>query len=160
MKTLISLLMLFLISTVFTGCDELALFVGTESESEVQDYYAPTANEIKNKIFTEKGTNWEVSFFNYYSTGTDEHRWQLSNKGSGYIYSFYSDFTYEYRTWKNDYEYLWVPYTTKSYSGKVDIYDGKMVFYDLFGEEKLEKSIQLSENNRWIKIGNSAYKLK
>ena len=148
------LFLLFLISIIFISCD-----FGFEPESEKQTYYTPTVEQMKTYIFKEHGTTWSVSFYSYYSTGTKEHQWQQSNKGSGYKYSFYSDLTYSYRSWENKYEYVWAPEMKANYSGKVDILDGKIIFYDLFGESKLEKTVQLSDNNKWIKIGDSAYHL-
>lgn len=150
-KVFIFVIFISAISLFISGCE-------FEPESEKQSYYTPTVEQIKAKIFTSKGTTWGVSIFSYYSTGTTEHKWQQSNKGSGYEYSFSSDFMYSYQRWQNDYEYVWSPYTTTSYSGKVEIYDGKMIFHGLFGEPELEKTIQFSENGEWIKIGNSAYK--
>ena len=145
-------LFLFLILFCFISCEFIP-------ESERQNYYTPTIAQIQNNIFKPNGTTWSVSYFDYYSTGTQEHRWQQSKKGSGYKWSFFADFTYSYQKWENYYEYVWSPITVTSYSGDVEIYDGKIVFYGLFGEPRLEKSIQLSEDNKWIKIGDSAYHL-
>lgn len=53
---------------------------------------------------------------------------------------------------------MWYPVIEKSYSGVVDVSNGKLIFHDLLGETRVEESIQFSENGEWIKIGDTAYK--
>lgn len=50
-------ILLLLIPFLFVSCE-------VEPESEQQTYYTPTAEQITNTLFTEKGTKWEVSFLN------------------------------------------------------------------------------------------------
>lgn len=143
------ILLVFAVLTTFcvSGCD-------FTPESEEQSYYTPTAEQIQTKIFTLSGTKWGVSFYQRYTADKKKY----SKKGSGSRYTFSSDLIYDYQDWKNDYEYIWAPYTTKSYTGVCEISDGKIIFHNLFGETVLEKNVQLSDNGEWLKIGNSAYK--
>ena len=129
-----------------------------QPESQKQKYYTPTASQITDKLFTEKGTSWGISFYEYYSIETKTNKYKYSKKGSGFRYSFSKNFHYEYQRWRNDYEYVWYPVIEKSYSGVVDVSNGKLIFHDLLGETRVEESIQFSENGEWIKIGDPAYK--
>ena len=74
-----------------------------QPESQKQKYYTPTASQITDKLFTEKGTSWGISFYEYYSIETKTNKYKYSKKGSGYRYSFSKNFHYEYQRWRNDY---------------------------------------------------------
>ena len=140
----------FILTSFFVGCS-------FTPESEQQKYYTPSAEEITKTLFTEKGTNWEISHFEYYKSNKKEYQYKHNKKGFGYTYSFQREFNYSYVSWENKYEYVWSPRTITSYSGAVEVYDGKMIFHGLYGETSLEKAIQFSENGKWIKIGDMAY---
>lgn len=141
-------LILLFITLILTSCE-------FRSESEKQKYYTPTASQIMQELFTERGTVWGLAFYEYYTIGnTNKH----SKKGSGYRYYFSKNLQYEYKSWKNIYEYVWSPVIVSSYSGSVEVFDGKIIFHNLFGESRLEKKIQFSQNGEWIKIGDTAYK--
>ena len=141
----------FILTSFFVGCS-------FTPESEQQKYYTPSAEEITKTLFTEKGTNWEISHFEYYKSNKKKYQYKHNKKGFGYTYSFQKELNYSYVSWENKYEYIWRPKTITSYSGTVEVYDGKMVFHGLYGETNLEKAIQFSENGKWIKIGDSAYR--
>lgn len=144
-------ILLLLIPFLFVSCE-------VEPEAEQQTYYTPTAEQITNTLFTEKGTKWEVSFFEYYKSKKKEYKNKQSKKGSGIIYTFSKDFQYSYTSWENDSPYSWNPRTITQYSDSADVSDGHIIFHNLFGETRLNKTIELSENGNWIKIGGSAYR--
>ena len=143
--------LLFLIPFLFIGCD-------VEPESEKQDYYTPTAEQISNTLFTEYGTKWEVSFFEYYKSKKKEYKNKHSKKGSGTTFLFIKDFKYSYTSWENKNPYSWHPHIVSQYSDSVDVSDGHIIFHNLFGYSQLDRTVKFSENGEWIKIGDSAYR--